>query len=124
MSISQNVETPSGVFTAALVSIAGHIAEHRLPFPRDIYVAQDGGGRSILRVLASGAGDQMRWLNTVTIATQHQEPAGPGRFRMAWRVHLPDGTGFELVGFREGDHPHLVEVAAPVEVPACAEEVR
>jgi hypothetical protein len=103
-------ETRQAVLRIGLFAITQHMLDHELPVPHDIYL-ETRGGRDTLRVLVSGAGQQMRWLNTVHIDDETQEPVGLGRLRMSWTVRLDCGITFELVGHRAGDErPVLAEV--------------
>lgn len=97
-----SADPTQGVLAVALLAIAEHMVEHKLPFPFDIYPTFSDG-RPGLRVAVSGTGQQQRWLNSVTIDSEVQEPTGLGRLRMAWMVRLESGIRFELVGHREGD---------------------
>lgn len=106
------LETRQAVLRIGLFAITQHMLDHDLPVPADIYLSHEDG-RDSIRVLVSGAGQQMRWINTVHIDDEHQEPVAGGRLRMAWSVRLDCGITFELVGHRAGDErPVLQGVSA------------
>jgi hypothetical protein len=110
---STTTENRQGVLAIGLLALAEHIAQHQLPFPMDIY-SPAGLDAPYLRIRVSGAGDQMRWLNTVHVDGETSEPLDTGdALRLTWHVRLPDtGTRVELVGLRQADALHLVSGTA------------
>lgn len=105
-------DTRQALLRIGLFAVTQHMLDHDLPVPADIYVSHEED-RDAIRVLVSGAGQQMRWLNTVHIDEEQQEPVSPGRLRMAWKVRMECGIRFELVGHRVGDTmPQLAGVAS------------
>lgn len=106
-------DTRQALMRIGWFAITQHMLDHDLPVPSDMYPSYDHEtGRDSIRVTISGAGQQMRWLNTVNVDAEHQEPSGPGRLRMAWDVRLDCGIRFELVGHRAGDALHVAGVPA------------
>lgn len=99
---AQDVDTRQAMLRLGLFAVMQHMLDHELPAPMDTYITHVGGHDEI-HVLVSGAGQQQRWLNTLAIVSETQEPSGLGRMRMAWMVALDCGIRFELVGHRAGD---------------------
>jgi hypothetical protein len=77
---STTTENRQGVLAIGLLALAEHIAQHQLPFPMDIY-SPAGLDAPYLRIRVSGAGDQMRWLNTVHVDGETSEPLDTGAGR-------------------------------------------